>query len=147
MDGMDEIDRRLIALLRHDARRGVTDLAAELGLSRATIRARIARLEAQGEILGYAAIVRGEGAAPVRAMMLVEIEGRAKAQVIAALSGMPEVTAIHSTNGRWDLVVEIGALDLAGFDAVLNRVRLLPAIRASETNLLLATVRGGRPAR
>lgn len=53
---MDDIDRRLIVLLRKNGRRSVSDLALELDLSRATIRARMDRLERDGEIVGYTPI-------------------------------------------------------------------------------------------
>jgi DNA-binding Lrp family transcriptional regulator len=148
MEAMDAIDQSLIACLRHDARRSISDLALELGISRATIRARIARLEKDREILGYSVVVKSDAdASPVRGIMMIEIEGRSTDQVIQALSGFPEIVAIHTTNGRWDLVAEIGAPDLTGFDAVLRRVRLLPAIRVSETNLLLSTSRSTRTVR
>ncbi len=145
---MDDTDRRLIACLRHDARRSISDLALELGLSRATVRARINRLERDRDILGYSVVVKGDAdASPVRGIMMIEIEGRSTDQVIRALSGCPEITAIHTTNGRWDLLAEIGAPDLTALDTVLRRIRLLPAIRASETNLLLSTSRSIRMAR
>jgi DNA-binding Lrp family transcriptional regulator len=139
---MDDLDERLVTLLRHDARRSVSDLAAELGVSRATVRARMERLERAGEILGYTVILRSDGVGlPVRGVMTIAIEGQAAARVIRALGGLPEVSAVHTTNGRWDLVVELGAADLADFDAVLRRIRLIPGVTASETSLLLATPR------
>lgn len=142
---MDSLDERLVTLLRHDARRSISDLAAEVGASRATVRARIARLEAAGTILGYTVILRADAVdLPVRAIMLLGIEGQAKDRVVRALGGLAEVSAVHTTNGRWDLVVELGAASLADFDAVLQRVRLIPGVAASETNLLLATPRSTR---
>ncbi len=143
---MDSIDHRLIACLRHDARRSISDLALELGLSRATIRSRISRLEKGREILGYSVVVKGDAdASPVRGIMMIEIEGRSTDQVIQALSGFAEIVAVHTTNGRWDLVVEIGTPDLTALDSVLRRIRLLPSIRVSETNLLLSTSRSTKP--
>jgi DNA-binding Lrp family transcriptional regulator len=138
---MDDTDRRLIALLRHDARRSISSLAAELRLSRATVRARMARLEREGEILGYAAILRGETDLPVRGIMLIEVEGRSADRVDASLGGFPEVVAVHTTNGQWDLIVELGTADLTSFDAILRRIRLVSGIDNTETNLLLATRR------
>ena len=142
---MDAVEEGLVTLLRRDARRTVSDLAADLGVSRATVRARMARLEAAGEILGYTVILRADAVeAPVRGVMLIGIEGHAAARVIRALGGVPEVSAVHTTNGRWDLVVEISAANLTDFDVVLQRIRLLPGVVSSETNLLLATPRSTR---
>ena len=73
--------------------------------------------------------------------MLIEIEGRAADAVIAALSGFSEISSVHTTNGKWDLVVELGTSDLIAFDQVLRRIRLIPGITGSETSLLLATPR------
>jgi DNA-binding Lrp family transcriptional regulator len=58
--------------------------------------------------------------------------------VIRALRGLPEVASVHTTNGRWDLVVDLAAENLAGFDAVLRRVRQIDGIANSETSLLLS---------
>lgn len=139
---MDDIDRRLIALLRKNGRRSVSDLALELGLSRATIRARMNRLEQDGEVVGYTLILRSDvEALPVRGITLIEVEGRAADRIIDALGGFSEISAIHTTNGKWDLIVELGAQSLPELDAVLRRIRMVPGITASETNLLLATPR------
>jgi DNA-binding Lrp family transcriptional regulator len=142
---LDDIDQRLIRLLRHDARRGISDLAGELGLARATVRARLERLEKSGEILGYTVILRAETIEmPVRGLTLIAVEGRAAQRIVEALSGFAEVTAVHTTNGRWDLIAEIGAESLSALNEVLGRIRMLPGVANSETNLLLATPRSTR---
>ncbi len=139
---MDDIDRKLVTILRHDARRGISDLATELGLSRATVRSRIERMEARGDIVGYTVILRSDAVSmPVRGITMIEVEGRMADRVVEALAGFPEIGAVHTTNGKWDLVVEVAAESLADLDAVLRRLRLVPGITASETNLLLATPR------
>ncbi|ACL56219.1 Lrp/AsnC family transcriptional regulator [Methylobacterium nodulans] len=142
---MDDLDRRLITILRHDSRRSISDLAQALGVSRATVRARIARLEQAGEIVGYTVVLRADATSPaVRGLTLIEVEGRRADEVIDALTGFPEVGAVHTTNGRWDIIVEILARSLADLDAVLRRIRLIPGVTASETHLLLATPRSTR---
>lgn len=139
---MDSLDQRLITLLRHDGRRSISDLASDLGLTRATVRARLERLRLSGEIVGFTVILRSDAIdLPVRGIMLIEIEGRAADAVITALSGFSEISSVHTTNGKWDLVVELGTSDLIAFDQVLRRIRLIPGITGSETSLLLATPR------
>lgn len=142
---MDQLDQQLVTLLRHDGRRSVSDLAIELGVSRATVRARMERLERSGDILGYTVILRADAVElPVRAVMMIEIEGHVLEKVIRQLGGFPEVQAIHTTNGRWDLVVELGTATLTDFDSVLRRIRLLPGITGSDSSLLLTTPRTTR---
>jgi DNA-binding Lrp family transcriptional regulator len=142
---MDETDQKLLTLLRRDGRRSISDLGHELGLSRATVRARIERMEQRGDIVGYTVVLRADAVTmPVRGIMLIQLEGQAADRVVDVLGGFPEVAAVHTTNGKWDLVLEIGADSLTDLDAVLRRIRLLPGVMASETNLLLATPRTTR---
>lgn len=142
---MDEFDEKLVTLLRHNARRSISDLAIALETSRATVRSRMARLERTGSIIGYTVVLRADAVeSPVRGIMMIEIEGRVTDRVIGALGAYPEISSIHTTNGRWDLIVELGTGSLANFDAILRRIRLIPGITASETSLLLATPRTTR---
>lgn len=142
---MDALDERLVTLLRHDGRRSVSDLAVDLGVSRATVRARMERLERQGHILGYTVILRADALEQrVRGITMIEVEGHAADRVVRALGGFPEISEIHTTNGRWDLVVELNTDTLTQFDAVLRKMRLVQGITGSETTLLLATPRSTR---
>ena len=141
---MDKTDERLISALRHDARAGLSDLAAMLELSRATVRARLAKLQERGEIVGFTVVTRADVAAdPVRGMMMIGIEGRGTERITRQLIAMAEVRAVHSTNGRWDVIVEIGSETLEAFDAVLTRIRRLEGVVASETSLFLRTRKTG----
>lgn len=145
MNELDEADQALIAALRRDGRASLSELAARLGLARATVRARMERLMARGEIQGFTVVTRGDlTAMPVRGLMMIGIEGRGADRVVARLSGLPEVQAVHSTNGRWDLIAEIGTRTLEEFDRVLAMIRKLDGVTASETSLMLATRRAGR---
>nr|WP_156600305.1 Lrp/AsnC family transcriptional regulator [Allorhizobium ampelinum] len=142
---VDDLDERLVTLLRHNGRRSISDLALETGASRATVRARLERLERENTILGYTVILRADTVdLGVRGIMMIEIQGHVTDKVIRALSGFPEISAVHSTNGRWDLIVELGAATLTDFDSVLRRVRLVPGITNSETSLILSTPRSTR---
>jgi len=139
---MDKLDQALIQLLRHNARRSISDLALELNVARATIRARLERLEKNGTIIGYSALVHDNTArAKVRGIMMIEVERHNADRVVDSLSNFVQVSAIHTTNGRFDLIVELSTGDLVEFDDTLRRVRLISGIMASETHLLLATRR------
>lgn len=132
-------------MLRHDGRRSISDIAGDLKLSRSTVRARIARMERAGDIVDCMVVLRADAAAaPVRGLTMSEVEGCRAAAVIDALAGFPEVGAVHTTNGRWDLIAEISAGSLADLDGVLRRLRLAPGATRSETPLMLATPRSAR---
>lgn len=144
-DEMDDADQRLIAELRRDGRASLSDLAARLGLSRATVRARMERLVARGEIAGFSVLTRGDvSEAPVRGLMMIGIEGRGGEKVMARLTGLAPVMAVHSTNGKWDLIAELATQTLLELDEVIHRIRSIDGVMTSETNLLLSTRRAGR---
>ena len=136
------MDNQLIGLLRRDGRASLSELAAHLGVTRATVRARLDRLQAGGEIAGFTVLTRADVTPqPVRGLMMLDIAGRGAEKVARSLQGMPEVLAVHSTNGTWDLIAEIGTDTLERFDRVLTQIRRMDAITRSETSLLLSTRR------
>lgn len=139
---MDELDRKLLALLRVNAREPAMTLARKLKVSRGTVQNRIARLLKERRILGFTVRTAPEAEdGRIRAMMCIAIEGEQSAKVVRALRGLPEVQGIYTTNGRWDLVVELGTDTLAGFSHVLDQIRMIAGIAATETSLLLASAR------
>ena len=142
---LDETDRSLIALLRTDARMPVAKLAASLRVQRVT-RARLDRLIAAGIITGFTVTVRESEPAGVRAVTLIAVDGRHAESVIRRLPGLPEVRAVHTSNGRRDIVAEIEAPMLGAFDALLRSLCQIEGIANSETSILLAARKGGAQA-
>lgn len=135
---IDALDQRLIALLRHDARLPAAVLAQKLGVSRGTVANRLRRLEDGGVVVGYTVQLRPEARSDeIRAWMGILVEGNQTRTVIASLLGEPGVAALHDTNGRWDLLAEIRSANLADLAAVLERVRLIKGIGATETSIHL----------
>ena len=142
MNGLDDTDRRLIALLRDNGRMPSATLARHLGVSRGTVQNRLDRLVEGGVLLGFTVRLSGEAeAAAVRAIMAVEVRSADMRAVVAALRRMPEVGRVWSTNGRWDLVAEINAGDLAALDGTLTAIRALKAVSNSETSILLSALK------
>ena len=138
---MDNTDRRLLAILRTDGRASISKLAELLKISRGTVQNRIDRLTADGVIAGFTVrIAAAEDPHAVRAVMLIEITGQKTVSVVKTLRGIPEIRALHTTNGAWDLVAEIETENLAEFDRVLRYVRALEGVSKSETSLLLTTI-------
>ena len=139
---MDDTDRKLISLLRKDARMNVAALAHKLGVSRGTVTNRLRKLEDDQLIVGYTVRLRPD-AEPnlIRAWMWVLVEGNQTRAVIASLLGEPAVAILHDTNGRWDLLAELRAETMTELSQVLERVRLIKGIANTETSILLATYR------
>jgi DNA-binding Lrp family transcriptional regulator len=137
---MDDLDRQLISLLRADGRATVASLAKRLKVARGTVQNRMARLEAEGVIVGYTARLKPQTDEQyIRGLMTVAVEGNRADSLLRTLRGDPAVTALHTTNGRWDIVAELRAASLQEFDHVLSRIRQIDGIASTETSLLLST--------
>lgn len=139
---MDATDHKLLALLRTDSRMSVAALAQKLGVSRGTVSNRIARLEDSGVIVGYTVRLRPD-AQPndIKAWMSIAVQGNEARRVIASLLGEAGVATLHDTNGRWDLLAELRATNLAELAQVLERIRLIKGISNTETSIHLETYR------
>lgn len=137
---MDDLDQKLIALLRSDARTPTAALAKSLKVSRGTVQNRIDRLKSAGILLGFTIRVGVEDQSQnVRAVMSIEIKGGGSTHVLDALRGVPAVAAVHTTNGRWDMVAELVTPNLASFSTSLDEIRAIDGIVSTETSLLLKT--------
>lgn len=136
---MDDLDHRLIAALRVDGRASLSELAKKLGVSRGTVQNRLDRLIAADVILGFTVRLKdGAESDRIRAIMMIEVAGKSTRKVVQALRGLPQIHALHSTNGAFDLIAEIEVASLVEFDRVLSSVRSIEGVARSETNLLLA---------
>lgn len=142
IDSMDGTDQQLLALLRQDARMNVAALAHKLGVSRGTVSNRIRKLEDAGVIVGYTVRLRPDASPDeITAWMSIAVEGNEARAVIASLLGEPGVARLSDTNGRWDLLAELRAENLAGLSKVMERVRLIKGISHTETSIHLETYR------
>lgn len=137
---MDDVDRRLLSLMRDDCRLPVSSMATILGISRATVRTRIDKMTNDGTIQGFTITLKpGAGVYGVRAIAMIEVAGQGGEKVIRRLQGFPEIRAMHTTNGRWDIVAEIEVETLEAFDKTLRDIRHIDGITSTETSILLAT--------
>ena len=139
---MDATDQQLISLLRKDARTSVATLAHKLGVSRGTVTNRVTKLEDAGVIVGYTVRLRPDAQpTEIGAWMSVAVEGNETRAVISSLLGEPGVASLHDTNGRWDLLAELRAANLAELSQVLERIRLVRGISNTETSIHLQSYR------
>lgn len=137
---MDDLDRALIGQLRADARTPLATLARRLKVARTTVQARLERLESSGVIAGYTVRLGAGGAgAQIRAAVLLTVEPRAQAAILARIKSLPEVERVHTTSGRFDLLIEVAAPGTSTLDTVLDVLGAIPGVRASESLILLST--------
>lgn len=137
---LSSTDRKILAAMRSDARMSITELAALTGTSRATAKTRLDALKDSGRIQRFTIETDVDVEGEVKAISLIELQGKMSRAVMRTLSKIPEVSTIYSTNGNWDLVVEIKTDSLVAFDRVLREIREVPGVLNSESCLLLARV-------
>lgn len=142
---IDQTDQAILALLQENARLPVATLARRLGLARTTVQARLDRLEDSGVIQGYAVRLNRALRAPLRATVLVGIEPRSGPAVLARLKSLPQVQRVHTTSGRFDLIVTVEAETTEALDDTLDRIGDAKGVRGSESLIHLSTKidRGG----
>ncbi|MGJ8629002.1 MAG: Lrp/AsnC family transcriptional regulator [Sulfitobacter sp.] len=136
---IDETDRALIAALQANARQPIADLARTLGLARTTVQARLDRLERNGTIIGYTARLSAAADAPLHATALVSIEPRTGPAVLARLRSLPGVRVVHTTSGRFDLLVQIAATTTEELDETLDKIGEARGVKSSESLIHLST--------
>jgi len=136
---MDDLDRAILSQLGADARLSLAVLARRLRVARSTVQARLERMEGNGTIAGYTVrLGAGARAERIRATVLLTIEPRAQAGILARLKALPEVERALTASGRFDLVLTVAAPDPAALDDVLDRIGGLTGVRASESLIHLS---------
>jgi len=137
---LDETDEQLLALLRHDARKPIAQLAKELGISRGLLYSRIARLEEQGVVAGYTVrLGTAFSASRVRAHMMIKTLPRCHRDVEQALANIPLVEAVHAISGEYDIIAVLGAEDGTQLNDLIDDIGLLEGIERTTTSVILAT--------
>jgi DNA-binding Lrp family transcriptional regulator len=138
MAPMDDTDRLIVEALRADGRLSMRALAERLHISRASAYARLSRLERDGVITGYAALVD-----PVRygyalsAYVYLDIAQRSWKSVRGQLLAMPEVDHVALVSGEHDILLRVRARDAIDLrDVVLTRLQEIPEVRATQTVLI-----------
>lgn len=137
---MDELDRRLIDLLREDARTPAAKLARTLGLSRTTVQSRIERLERAGVVTGYTVrLSEAHERGQIHAYVMMTVSHKHAAAVSAAAKRMPAVRLLQSVSGPFDLIAEIVAPSVAEMDGLIDALGSLAGVERTTSSIVLST--------
>ena len=139
---MDDADRRIVALLRQNARRSFQDIGQHVHLSAPAVKRRIDRLERDGVIRGYTAEVDA-GAFGWHAEAFVDLycEGGMPAEAIKqAVAGEPGVVSAHTVAGEASALLHVMAEDTQDLESALERIRATDGISRTVTEVVLSTL-------
>lgn len=140
MISIDRLDAELLRRLHGNARAGVAELAALLGISRNTVLGRLQRLETAGILKGFRPVMDLEAAGiPVQAFIGLELDQRKLSSVVEALSRIPEVLEVTTQAGREDLMVRVASTTLQGVQSAAARMVDIPGVRHTNTTLTVST--------
>ena len=132
-------DQELLSLLRENARASTAELARRLKLSRTTVQSRIERLERQGVIAGYTVRVDDEAERhSIRAHIMITVLPRQMTAVVRALHAMPEVRALHSVSGAFDLVALAVVPNPAAMDELTDRIGAIDGVERTTSSIVLS---------
>ena len=140
MSDLSDTQLRILAALRGNSRMSVTELAAMAGVTRSTAKTQMDHMIDSGRIRRFTIETDVDVEGEVRAITMVELQGKMSRSVTKTLSRILGVSTIYATNGAWDLVVEIRTDSLVSFDRILREIREIPGVNKSESSLLLSHV-------
>jgi DNA-binding Lrp family transcriptional regulator len=135
----DQLDRDLIALLQANARESVANLGRKLGVARTTVLARLARLEANGVVVGYTVRLGSEAAGHgVQAYVGISLVPKSQRSVIGRLARLPELRQLASVSGEFDYIALLHAPSTARLDALLDEIGEIDGVLKTTTSVVLA---------
>lgn len=136
---LDNLDRRLVALLQADARTSTADLARQLGVARTTVLARLQRLERSGVIVGYTVrLGQEEGERGVEAYVGIATAPKSAALVTQRLAALPELRQLCSVSGESDYLALLRAESTARLDVLLDEIGAIEGVLKTTTSVVLA---------
>ena len=135
----DTLDRNLIALLQANASESTANLARKLGVARTTVLARLARLERDGDIVGYTVrLGHDEADRGVQAYVGIVTEPKAAREVTRKLARLPELRQLCSVSGEFDYIALLRAESTQRLDALLDEIGEIAGVLKTTTSVVLA---------
>jgi DNA-binding Lrp family transcriptional regulator len=139
---LDATDRKIVALMRENARRSFQDIGERVSLSAPAVKRRVDRLEDRGVLKGYTAVVDPEVLGfHTHAFVSMYCEGRmTAAEVRAAVKDHPEVVGAYTVAGESSAILHVVAEDTQHLEESLERIRDAPGVQRTQTQVVLSTL-------
>ena len=143
LSGLDDIDRRLVELLIHNARMSYSDLGQAVGLSRVAVKARVRALEERGVIEEYTTIVNPQKiSGAVSCYFEIETRPDALMEVAEILRQNDTITQIYRVTGKSRLHVHAVASSNEEMEALLyGTIDKLPGVLECTNNVILSRIK------
>ena len=133
-------EERLISVLQEDVRATISEIARKLNVSRATVQARIAKLEKEGVIVGYTLMLGKEYMNQyVSAHVAIASEQKCSSIVSAGLMKIEQVSAVHAISGEYDMIAVIHARSTEQLSHLIDFIGELEGVLRTNTSVILET--------
>lgn len=147
-DQLDRIDRNILAALSREGRLSSAELAQKVGLSKTPVQARVKRLEGDGYIRGYSALIdrarMGEGHIAFVQVTLSDTRSTALEAFNRAVHQIPEIVECHMTAGGFDYLLKVRTRDIAAYRRLLGEtISSLPSLSNTSTFVVMEAVKEG----
>jgi Lrp/AsnC family leucine-responsive transcriptional regulator len=141
IEGLDPVDRRILELLRLDARRTYGNIGQDVGLSAPAVKRRIDRLEQAGVILGYTVLLDyarlGES---LEAFVEIRFAGSTRVDDIEGFAdGVPEIRELYTVAGDPDALMRVRVRDVQGLKNVIDVLRSGNNVTGTKTMMVLGS--------
>lgn len=131
---LDETDRKILEILRKDARTPFTDIGRDLGISDATIHVRVKRMMDEGIIKRYTIEVDERALGRnICGFLLLNVKSGSFEDVVGQLVKNEKVSAIYEIHGPNDLIMKIGVGNLDEMRDIILKIREIPNVTTSES--------------
>jgi Lrp/AsnC family leucine-responsive transcriptional regulator len=137
--GRDAIDEKLISLLCRNARMTLTALAQGVSLSRTAVQARMARLERDGVIVGYRAVMGERDEDALSAVLSVTFSQRPCFPVVEKFRDWPEIAHYYSVTGPLDAYVVVRVRNAQELSRFVDRLSAIPGVGSVRSAVVLKT--------
>ncbi|GAA4909238.1 transcriptional regulator, AsnC family [Stackebrandtia albiflava] len=144
---MDDIDRRIVQLLRSQARMSYAELARRVGLTSPSVQERVAKLERNEVITGYRAEINPEaiGLGITALVGIVTTAGAEYSDVADAIQEISEVESCYFMAGQESYLLKVRVGTMAQLEHLVTRLSRLPGVGGTRTTIALSTKWEGRP--
>ena len=142
MRALDDVDRKILSLLRENSRRTLADIGEQVSLSVAAVKRRVERLERDGVIRGYTARIDTSllGEAIEVVMEVYCADRTSPGDIRASFEDLDEVVTAFTVSGDPDVVLRLRVDNVAHLEQIVERVRRDPNVVRTRTMLVLSTI-------
>lgn len=142
MVSLDEVDKLILNMLQEDARKPFKEMAEKAGVSEATIHVRVKRLQKEGVIKGFKAIVDPKLVGkPTMAFILVKADQRVFNKAMEKIKGMDDVYEVYDVTGSYYAILKVRTKDTEELASLIDEIGSVEGVTATETAVVLRSIK------